>query len=152
LLAIDNLLRFVDGSRSSTEYDVGEAAMRSLFWVMFLAACDDDIFPVGEGGDTYTPDWAGTQLLIEDHCVSCHATTEPVLPDALIPDIQNEVGDWVVPGDPEASVLWRVMSGNLQDGDAGVMPLGTGPLPASATDPVAEWITVCDPATFPDGN
>ncbi len=127
--------------------------MRQLLGLaLVLAGCDDEVFPVKSTENVYTPDWAGTQLLIEDHCVSCHATTEPILPDDLVPDIQNQVGEWVVAGDPEGSTLWRVMSGNLEAGDAGVMPLGTGPLPASATDPVAEWITNCDPETFAGGS
>jgi len=111
----------------------------SLMLVMSVA-CDDVVFP--GGGTEYTPDWLGTQVFFSDSCVSCHPSVSDAidLPSDIFSDVCNETGFWVVPGDPDASLLWRLVAGTNTEEDPPVMPFGTGPLPASQTDFLREWI------------
>ena len=87
----------------------------------------------------------------DDACVSCHqvgGSAESIpLPLALQVDLTEQTERWVVPFDPEASLLWRTLTGELQDGDFGVMPLGSGPLDTPLVDHVRLWIL--DGAPFP---
>ncbi|MFT6145406.1 MAG: hypothetical protein ACJAZO_005398 [Myxococcota bacterium] len=110
-----------------------------VLWLC-LAACDDTV--IGGGGQTYTPDWLGTQVFFVDHCVQCHPSVEPSLdlPGDILVDVCDETGIWVVPGDPEASMLWRLVADTGLENDPAVMPFGTGPLPSGQTDFLREWI------------
>lgn len=82
--------------------------------------------------------------MVEDHCLSCHvdggAASDKPFPESLAIDLVSGAGDYVVPGDPMGSRLWRVLSDQLQGGDRGVMPEGTGPLPPEQRNHVEGWI------------
>jgi hypothetical protein len=120
-----------------------------LYAVPVLASCDDTVFiPPPQ---IYDPDWDGVTDMIEDNCVVCHgegAGTEPVLPDAFLADVLAGDGEFVVPGDPSASLFWRVISGELVDGDFAQMPLGR-PLPDVSVAHVKVWIEAGAPVPEP---
>jgi len=116
---------------------------------VLAAGCDDELFiPCGE----YEPTWHGVQCLMNSQCVSCHAEEHPdyvptivtVLPGDVYADVLDGFdGDpLVVPGDPEASRLWRVLvAPDSAQQDFGLMPWGyTKPLPDSQIGHVREWI------------
>lgn len=105
---------------------------------LLSASCDDHLFPkIGE--ESYDPDWAGVNLLMADHCVACHSTTPPILPDAIEADLVSGDGVWVTPGDPSTSELYLVLVDQSTDSPA--MPFGEPLLPETVTDAVATWIT-----------
>ncbi len=90
-----------------------------------------------------TADWSTVAALIDANCVSCHGPdsgSSVELPHAILLDLAIEGGTYVVPFDPDASKLWRALSGDLADGDYDVMPYGTGPLPDNQIAPVKAWI------------
>lgn len=92
---------------------------------------------------TYSANWVGITELLHDKCSACHSSgglADPVLPTDLEQDLTNATGLLVVPGSLEDSLLWRVTSGNLDAGDAGVMPQGTGPLDDALLAVIEEWI------------
>jgi hypothetical protein len=111
---------------------------------MALAAtsgCDD--FLTSSPNNLYTPDWAGVSELMLDHCVRCHrdgGVAFPKFPDAIAIDVWSGQGSYVVVGDPEASMLWRVVSNNLLEGDPEPMPLGGSLLTPAQTDAIRLWI------------
>ena len=94
---------------------------------------------------------------MEAHCISCHSeehSSPPivtVLPEDLYRDVLEGNGELVVPGDPAASKFWRVISGELAEGDVwGTMPWLAGEtLPAESVDHVRRWIEAGAP--IPDG-
>jgi hypothetical protein len=107
-------------------------------------ACDDAVFePPEHGSDVvYEATWAGVRLFVADHCARCHpSVSPPSLPEALEEDLLAGDEVYVVPGSPEDSLFWRVISvdGRLE-GDPPPMPLGSGPLPSEETDHVYDWI------------
>ena len=105
-----------------------------------LSGCDDTVFQ--NDVVSYEADWLGVQMFLVDHCVECHqsASSGIVLPDDLEEDLDLEAGTYIVPGDPAASMLWRVVSGEVQPGDPLVMPIGTGPLPTYQIEHLEAWI------------
>ena len=113
-------------------------ALTGIGLLATLAACN----PHDSESDTatcgaYAPDWDGVTAFFADECLACHgdSNTNPVvLPEAIVEDLRTGAGFYVVPGDPDASRLWRVLSDDLVEGDYGVMPLGTGPLPVCEID------------------
>jgi hypothetical protein len=117
-----------------------------LLWAC-VAGCDDDVLrPCTE----LTPDWDGVQCTLQQHCTSCHSEPHDVppvaytvFPEDLLADLLLEEHRLVVPGDPEASLLWRSISGELNpaiDG-WGIMPWGwSEPLPRSEIEHVEAWI------------
>lgn len=112
--------------------------MRSLCLLpLLLAGCDDHLFPkVAE--DSYDPDWGGMQRLMADHCVACHSTQLPILPDAVEADVLAGGGTWVTPGDPTVSEFYLVM---VHDSATySPMPFAEEQLPVGVTDAVADWI------------
>lgn len=106
------------------------------------SACDDFVYEPPEGGttETYTADWASVQAFFDAECNACHSATPPLLPDSLEADIADGTGYWVVPGSSADSSLWRVLADETIEGDFGVMPYGTGPLPLEDVAFVQEWI------------
>ena len=109
----------------------------------FGIACDDYLYQPGGGGEGTVPEganWTAVKAFFEAECNQCHSTTLPILPDDVEADIASGAGDLVVAGSSADSSLWRVISGELGPDDFDVMPLGTGPLPASETSFIAEWI------------
>lgn len=103
---------------------------------------------------THEASWDGVAELIEDRCVGCHVVggeaNDLPFPDAIALDLVGGIGPIVVPGDPDGSVLWRVLSGNLAGDDFAVMPWGTGPLPVAEVEHVQAWIL--DGAAHPFGS
>ncbi|MDP2315821.1 MAG: putative metal-binding motif-containing protein [Pseudomonadota bacterium] len=88
-------------------------------------------------------DWTTVVALLDASCVSCHgpgAGSAVELPRDLLLDLAIAGGTYVVPFDPDASRLWRVLSGELADGDYGIMPEGTGQLANDQIAPVKAWI------------
>lgn len=116
--------------------------MKTSRWavlVLLLLGCDDHLFPAGmsvsEGG--YEPTWDGVQLLMSDAgCLGCHAALEPILPSAIEDDLAQALGALVVPGEPENSLLWRVLM--YEEGLVGMPP--SGPLAQDQIAAVEQWI------------
>ena len=109
-----------------------------------MTGCDDILFGIPRDGvKVYEADWAGMTELMEDECVKCHTggSTPPNLPEDVEEDIRSGTGAYVVPGDPSASLFWRLLSGSVGPEDPAVMPLGTGPLPNPQHEAVSTWIS-----------
>ena len=124
--------------------------MRRAIAVLLLivgSGCDDTLFGESAEGaeDLYESDWNGVVELMTDECVSCHIAggfaDELILPDAILDDLESGAGFLVVPGDPSASYLWRVVSGELEPDDYGLMPPAAAPLDEAATNHVKTWIS-----------
>jgi hypothetical protein len=100
--------------------------------LLAATACDDFIYTPATDGPAetgYTADWASVRSFFDAECNQCHSATPPLLPDAIEADIVDGTGYWVVPGSSADSALWRVLADETIEGDFGVMPYGTGPLP-----------------------
>ncbi len=104
-----------------------------------LVGCDNTIFHSQELG--YEATWLGVQIFMHDHCFECHrAGQAPELPDAIEEDLLEERFEYVVPGDPEASVLWQILEPvEWEPGMPHQMPPGA-PLPLPVIEHVYEWI------------
>ena len=111
-----------------------------LLTIGLSVGCDDTVFPTNNRD--YTPDWVGVQVFFFDHCIRCHPAIEPAidLPGDIRGDVCGEFGSWVVPGDPDESMLWRVVSGEIRSDDPPIMPFGTGQLRSDQVDFLREWI------------
>lgn len=125
------------------------------WWLLLLGGCDDTLMvpPFDEGTvttPTYTADWAGVQDLMADKCSNCHPTSGGFDVTVLETDVRGGTGAYVVAGDPAASLMYRLVTGQRIDGDPGAMPLGTGPLPAADTLGLEAWIA--SGATLPEGS
>lgn len=120
--------------------------MRRSWLLLLLVGCDDHLFPAIGGPEAgYTPDWAGTQQFLGDHCEGCHPSlSPPALPDDVAADVVSGAGRYVVSGDPEASELWLVIRG--QSDQTPLMPLGFAqPMDAELVQPIADWIAAGAP-------
>ena len=134
--------------------------MRSaIAWSLALAGCGPDPAmgpsnPVSEppaptstpapAPNVYSSDWEGMVTFLHNHCIACHAagaTAEPILP--------FEIASVVEPFEPDASVLWRVVSGAARQGEA-PMPLGQPLLPPEEVGHVREWIALGAIVNSPD--
>ena len=96
---------------------------------MFAVSCN------GEEPQTYAADWVGMQAFFGDQCAECHSDGAVVFPDAIRADVGDGTEQWVVPGDPEASRLWLLLTGDIQPG----MPLAN-PLLPETIEHVHTWI------------
>lgn len=123
--------------------------MRSvLFVALVLAAligCDDTVFP--SEVPSYEPTWSGVRVFMYNECRRCHidgGLGDPlVLPDDVEVDVVLEGGSYVVPGDPEASLVWQVISFGYEPETVTApppMPLGDAPLSPTITEHVYQWI------------
>ena len=107
--------------------------MRAIWILVWLGAsgCDNTLFGVPIGGEQgpvdpeYQVSFAGVQAMWEDHCQVCHPTVDPFVMDDLVEDLEAETGIYIVPGSPEDSMYWRLISATRIDGDPRVMPDGT---------------------------
>ena len=112
--------------------------MRYGLVFLALVGCDDTLYgqPEETNDLVYSSDWDGVRELSRDLCEVCHVEggTSPdlVLPAAIEADLEQGGGRLVVPGDPEASLLWTV----LEDGS---MPIGA-PLSEAQIGHVKAWI------------
>ena len=107
-------------------------------WLILLAlvGCDDHLFDHDVEG-SYEPTWEGVLLSMDDFgCMGCHNTQVPLLPDAILGDLEQGNEIYVVPFSPEESTLWQVLI--FADGYTG-MPLGDQ-LPAADIAHFEEWI------------
>ncbi|MBU2500878.1 hypothetical protein KJ682_06075 [bacterium] len=118
-----------------------------------LAACSDNgtepqLDDSGGGGEPTVSFAADVQPIFDANCIGCHGAVggNGGLSLAAGSSYDNLVGvpaqgysgDRVVPGDPDASVLYRKLTG--AQGVGGPMP-PTGTLPPATVDPVRIWIT-----------
>lgn len=104
-------------------------------WVIIgaLAAlgCDDTLFGVPRGGGdgpvepVYEVSAAGVEEMWADHCQVCHPAVNPFQLDDLFADAAAGEGRYVVAGEPENSLFWRLISGTRVDDDPRTMPDGT---------------------------
>jgi hypothetical protein len=110
-------------------------------------ACDDHLFPISEGGGTTPTDaegWCAVKPLLTANCVACHQTDGVSIPwldadphGALVGVESPNYGiPYVVPGDPDASLLVQKLEGAA----GGIMPPG-GMLAADRIAAVRQWIT-----------
>ncbi len=109
--------------------------------VLAASGCDDHVFPNVGGGDetAYTPTFEGFEGFFGDHCEGCHPSLNAWDVDQTVADINSGAGRFVVPGDPDASLLWRVITD--ADDRVALMPLGNAqPLDASVTGHIRQWI------------
>jgi len=115
-----------------------------IFWI--LQACYMDAGPVEEGLDPDTPvSFSGdVQPIFDNYCISCHPASGNLdlragrsysqlvnVPASGYPAIR------VVPGDPEASVLYKKIDGSGAYGAN--MPTG-GQLPSTDVQKIRLWI------------
>ena len=116
--------------------------MKTWHWAVLggmLLGCDDHLFPSGSSvaEDGYDATWDGVQRLMSDAgCLECHAALAPILPSELEDDITQALGEYIVPGEPENSLLWRVLM--YEEGLVGMPP--SGPLGEENIAPVEQWI------------
>lgn len=122
--------------------------MRLLAWqtwvvsaLVVVVGCDDHVFPNATPTDTtaYVPSFDGFEAFFGDHCEGCHPSLNGWDVEATRKDIVDNTGRFVVPGDPDGSLLWRVIIG--ADANVALMPLGFAqPLDGSVTAHVRQWI------------
>jgi hypothetical protein len=114
------------------------------FLTLALLACNGDKTTpaTGQTGDTgstsvqtYEPTWDGVQQLFVDHCDRCHPSVNYV-------DLHDPytLMYYVVPGDPDNSVLWQVLAVDPLPPTLEPMPQDTGRLPLATVDHVRVWI------------
>ncbi|MFZ9888570.1 MAG: hypothetical protein ACO3JL_13815 [Myxococcota bacterium] len=128
------------------------ASRRLLGAVMLLvtAGCDDR--PLQPEGPAQTPASDGSAAcdveseLFANHCVGCHSAggTPPVLTAGSARNLVGELAadgetPYVVPGDPEESLLYRKVAGTQGPDEGGRMPPGA-PLDDGSVDLLARWI------------
>ncbi len=113
------------------------------WWCMALVAisgCDDTLFetPTVE----YSPDWLGVQVFMVNNCAECHPGLEPAIDLPVDISVSLCAGQtWLVsPGDPEGSMLWRIISGDVLQDDPPQMPPSVGALPDAEIAHIYEWI------------
>lgn len=96
-----------------------------------MAGCDNTLFGVPIGGDggpvepAYEVSFAGVEAMWVDHCQVCHPAVNAFVLDDMIDDVNAGGGAYLVPGDPSASMFWRLIAAERIDGDPRVMPDGT---------------------------
>lgn len=112
---------------------------------LLAGSCDDHL--IGEcdaDAETLPATWAGVEDLFVQQCVVCHTASGPGGFD-LSEAIENELADdddsnnyYVIPGDPENSVLWQSL---IWEGSIAPMPEGAQqPLSECAIGHVEAWI------------
>ncbi|MGD9548833.1 MAG: c-type cytochrome domain-containing protein [Candidatus Krumholzibacteriia bacterium] len=116
-----------------------------------LAACSDNgtepqLDDAG-GGEPTVSFAADVQPIFDANCIGCHGAVGGNGGMSLVAGSsydnlvgvpsQGYAGDRVVPGDPDASVLYRKLTG--AQGVGGPMP-PTGILPPATVEPVRIWI------------
>lgn len=105
-----------------------------------FAGCDDYIFADNGASDQpLEPTWEGVSLFFEGNCESCHPSLNSFDLVSLQADVNSGSGTYVVAGDPEGSLLWRVLIDT--DEFTPLMPLGaTQPIPDEVKGHVRQWI------------
>lgn len=92
----------------------------------------EEVFVPVPGGVSYAAD---IQPIWNQSCVNCHQGNEP--PDLRAQNSFNVLlnDGWVIPGDPDASILFRSLRGE----GASLMPPGN-PLTSQRINLVRQWI------------
>ncbi|MFT6146944.1 MAG: hypothetical protein ACJAZO_000500 [Myxococcota bacterium] len=123
--------------------------MRFYIGLILLMGCDDSLFVPQQ---TFGSDWAGTLEMLSVQCADCHPSGSQVLPeddlradrvsmpDVVITDVCEDLGNYVVPGDLSESQLWRIVTGMRRDSDPPRMPSGRSRLTDSQVADLEEWI------------
>src|SRR5688572_1666941 len=110
-----------------------------LFLALAVAACsgsDDTDSETDAAACEYAADWAGMEQFFTDHCDSCHPSLNSIELHADVrADVESGAGVYVVAGDPDASLLWRSVSGV----HTSPMPPGDQ-LPETTICHVEQWI------------
>lgn len=111
--------------------------------LLVSTACDDTLFGVSEDGavQTYEADWDGVVEMLDDNCATCHfeggsLTSVILLPDDLEADLADGEGEFIVAGDPDASVLVE----RLTSESSPMPPAPNGPLDPLSIEHVLTWI------------
>lgn len=120
--------------------------------ILYAFGCDDTEFPSRGGGTIVGDDYASVVQVFDGSCVGCHGPNNPpggldleTDPCSAIVDVPSSQSvPYVVPGDPEGSLLWSRIADNGTHGS--VMP-PSGKMPQANIDTVAAWIeggAICD--------
>ena len=91
--------------------------------------------------------------IFEGSCLICHGADGAYRETLLMEHSELIEGGTVVPGNPDASELYKRLLGTTEDGGA-QMPLGQPPLPDQSIDTIRRWILAGAPdwATIPTTN
>lgn len=123
--------------------------MRFCIGLLLVVGCDDSVFVPQQ---TYGPDWSGTLEMLSVQCADCHPSGSQVLPeddiradrvslpDAVVTDVCEDLGNYVVPGDLGESQLWRLVTGLRRPSDPPQMPSGRSRLTDQQIADLEEWI------------
>jgi len=136
--------------------------MRTVALVLasaLVAGCDDTLFGVPIGGDggpvepAYEVSFRGVEDMWAAHCQACHPAVNAFVLDDVVADVAAGGGAYLQPGDPGASMFWRLIAAERIDGDPRVMPDGTptGLRPAER-EHVRLWILDGAPIVDQDGS
>lgn len=137
--------------------------MTPVLWMLALPGCDDTTFPQGNGGGGGAPigdaeGWCAAQALFAGSCTSCHSSasalggldleTDPHA--ALVGVTSASYGvPLVTPGDPDASLLLRKISGTQAADEGSQMPPG-GQVDPAVIEKVRTWIADGAPESCDD--
>ena len=117
---------------NSSSTPIGAQYRITLFALILIIVGSQHIFAQSQlAQDAYA--------IFEQNCLNCHG------PDGAYRDVllmEHELlieGGTVIPGDPDASDLYKRLLGPTEDGGL-QMPLGTEPLPAQFIDTIRRWI------------
>jgi mono/diheme cytochrome c family protein len=129
-----------------------------LIFLLCILGCDEEPIASHGGGGTAEIDggtYNDVQRVFGSACISCHDAdgavsfggldllTDPCAALVGVPSRGYAPAERIVPGDPEASVLWNKMSGTGAFG--GVMP-PSGKIEQASIDAVTEWIAAGAPS------
>ena len=111
--------------------------------------CDDAVLVPQQ---TFGSDWSGTRDMLSVQCADCHPSGSQVLPeddvradrvslpDVVLTDVCENLGNYVVPGDLAESQLWRIVTGLRRETDPPRMPSGRSNLTDAQIADLEDWI------------
>jgi mono/diheme cytochrome c family protein len=109
-----------------------------------LMSCSTPPAKVGSAGGS---GFAEARMVIEQNCVHCHGTqrlkTMPSFNDTLSLAALRGPGNWIVPGKPESSRFFQVVT--LPDSHAGAMPPTGHAISREEISKLRAWITAGAP-------
>ena len=112
----------------------------SFLAFVLVSACSGDGADAGtseSGTDpvTYPGTFTGVDTMVTEQCDRCHPAQQGIDLHAELRSESAHATPWIVPGDPDGSYLWQVVSG----GTFIEMPLD-GLLPIETVQCVHDWI------------
>src|SRR5688500_5229814 len=128
-------------------------SMRLPVVLAALAGCDDHLFPaVAGGGGECDATWVGVQGFMADNCLTCHGGPDAPAGNGIVPPDHTTLdmhdlsaplypeylGELVVPGERDASVLWQAVAWTGPPEVVG-MPIGTVE-PLAGHECIGTWI------------